>query len=144
MTTRSVEWSPRLLMSGDLESVSAGWTHACALLRGGKVHAWGRNNYSQCGRPVGAEVSEQDRTPQMHSSAAAELMAANVRKVVAGSEHCLCLTGDGRVVAWGWNEHGSCGTELGECVPAPRALQLGDHKVTDVFTGSAHSFALIP
>ena len=29
--------------------------------------------------------------------------------ISAGSEHCLALTKTGKVLAWGWGEHGNCG-----------------------------------
>ena len=29
--------------------------------------------------------------------------------MAVGSEHALALTKDGRVLAWGWGEHGNCG-----------------------------------
>ncbi len=122
-----------------MASVSAGWTHAIALLDSGrKVLVWGRNNYRQCGVP-------QDQRIQLRQAAAMDLDA---RKVLAGSEHCVCLTSSGSVLAWGWNEHGNCGITSEECVPTPRLVDLslaggGGQLVTDIYTGSAHSFAAL-
>ena len=135
-----MELSARLVLGGPVTSVSAGWTHACAVIEpGGRLGVWGRNNYHQCGR--------QQVEPVANLSNAAEL-DINVRKVIAGSEHCLCLTGGGRVLAWGWNEHGNCGLaeEDGrETVAGPRPINLNasSGQAADIFTGSAHCFAVI-
>jgi len=136
-----VEWSPRLLIGGGVAAVSAGWSHACALLHHprGAVRLWGRNNYHQCGG-WSAEGEEQDQAASVR--VAADVKEWNARKVLAGSEHCLCLSAAGSVLAWGWNEHGSCAAADGDTVPCPRQVQLGG-TVTDIFTGSAHSFALV-
>ena len=45
-----------------------------------------------------------------------------VSKVLAGSEHCLSLTEEGRVWSWGWNEHNNCG--LGDTQPQPLSPHL--------------------
>ena len=66
-----------------------------------------------------------------------------VSKVLAGSEHCLSLTEEGRVWSWGWNEHNNCGlgdTPASATVPSPVRLHLQD--VKNIFVGSAHNFAL--
>lgn len=43
-------------------------------------------------------------------SAPANLPPVSV--LAAGSEHCLAILRDGRLVAWGWGEHGNCGTPV--------------------------------
>ena len=106
-------------------SLSCGWTHTVMLDSEGVVTGWGRDNYHQL---AGAGLD-------------------NVRKVVAGSEHCLALTltSPSTLLAWGWNEHGNCGVEGGgEIVerPAPVSLPPNTDRIDDVFAGSAHCFAL--
>lgn len=53
-----------------------------------EIMVWGRNDKGQI--------------PPAHFSEKVELLAA-------GSEHGVCTTRDGRLWAWGWNEHGNCG-----------------------------------
>jgi alpha-tubulin suppressor-like RCC1 family protein len=66
-----------------------------------------------------------------------------VREVLAGSEHCLCLTDSGQVLAWGWNEHGNCGqAEDTETVSTPSQIDLASCRAVRIFTGAAHCFAL--
>ena len=74
-----------------LPILSAGWTHVVALVWG-VVRAWGRNNYHQLGGGSGGAA-----------------VCEGVVRVAAGTEHCLALGAAGGVLAWGWNEHGSCG-----------------------------------
>ncbi|KAL2429862.1 hypothetical protein ABEF95_012408 [Exophiala dermatitidis] len=56
----------------------------------GSVHSTGRNHRGQLA-PAGLP---------------------KIRQLAAGSEHCIALTADGQVVAWGWGEHGNCGPEI--------------------------------
>ena len=66
-------------------AVSAGTTHAVALLNDGTVSAWGNNDYGQTTVPS---------------------VATNIIAVAAGGAHTLALTADGRVKAWGRNSDG--------------------------------------
>ena len=55
----------------------------------------------------------------------------------------MCLDKEGRVFAWGWNEHGNCGT--GDTINVPRPTQISfnaSKNICDIFVGSAHCFAL--
>ena len=68
-----------------------------------------------------------------------------VSKVSAGYEHNLALLRDGReLVAWGWNEHGNCGTGNTINCHLPANVKLkNDSCILDCFAGSGHSFAII-
>lgn len=61
-------------------AISAGDTHALALLENGTVTAWGSNSSGQCGVP-----------PDL----------TNVTAIAAGSEFSVAVKNDGSVVAWG-------------------------------------------
>ncbi|XP_023321398.1 secretion-regulating guanine nucleotide exchange factor isoform X5 [Eurytemora carolleeae] len=123
------------------ETVSCGWTHVVCL-RQDRCHAWGRNNYFQCGRGH-SSGSENICDEGLHLVAQDESPSLKVRKVISGSEHCLALDGEGRVYSWGWNEHGNCGTGDTENVSSPTKIQFdNDKSICDIFVGSAHCFAL--
>ena len=103
------------------QEISCGWTHA-VFLQDGVVRGWGRNNYHQLGG-VGR---------------------GQVKKIVTGSEHCLVLTQKNQVLAWGWNEHGNCGQEGEEDIEIPVPVKgLEGVTVVDIFSGSAHCFAVL-
>ena len=124
-TEASLVTEPVTLSSvGAGDQISCGWTHLVRC-RAGSVRVSGRDNYSQCGGTPGGTLLE------------------GVRLAVAGSEHSLCLTEDGGVWAWGWNEHGNCGT--GETPPpdwVTKPVRLELAKARSVFVGSAHNFVI--
>lgn len=112
-----------LLLKGD---VDAGWSTVYTLFEK-RVEAFGGNDRGQC---------PSDDLPDLS-------------KIAAGSEHCLGLAKDGRVVAWGWGEHGNCGQSTDSrgniagrwnVLPVP----LEDHEeVLNIAAGCATSFALV-
>ena len=67
--------------------LTASWSNIYALLPDGQLQGWGRNDRGQL---------PPNTLPKL-------------RSVAAGSEHCLGMTVDGKVVVWGWGEHGNCG-----------------------------------
>ncbi|KAL2396907.1 hypothetical protein ABEF93_004631 [Exophiala dermatitidis] len=77
------------LQEGDQLVSSWSSVHRFSHLKG-SVHSTGRNHRGQLA-PAGLP---------------------KIRQLAAGSEHCIALTADGQVVAWGWGEHGNCGPEI--------------------------------
>jgi protein ATS1 len=64
--------------------------------------------------------------------------------MAAGSEHCVGVTIQGRVVTWGWGEHGNCGRKSDETGQGWSVLSLpapGTHIVAGVGAGCATTFA---
>jgi protein ATS1 len=100
----------------------ASWGNVYVLQDAGKLIAWGRDDHGQL---------PPDDLPL-------------IAKVAAGSEHCLALTVDGRVLAWAWGEHGNCGEhtdEKGDVKGKWNELVVPG-RVTDIFAGCATSFIL--
>jgi len=111
------------------DRLSCGWTHSLTF-REGRVKTWGRNNYFQLGR-VDSDETE---------------VVSSISKALSGSEHCVCLTENGDVLCWGWNEHGNCGvgSDITDNIKIPTKVCLKDEvKAVDIFVGSAHCFALL-
>jgi alpha-tubulin suppressor-like RCC1 family protein len=53
------------------------------------------------------------------------------------------FSGTGRIVSWGWNEHGNCGTGTEEDVRVPTSVGMSiNQKAVIAGTGAGHSFAL--
>lgn len=96
----------------------------------GHLLTWGRNSYSQLGR-----ACPQAFDPLPHP--VADLEAASL---ACGSQHSLAICG-GRVLAWGWGEHGICGTGKEEDVARPQEVQLEGVPLL-VGCGAGTSFAL--
>ena len=85
-------------MNENLPSNIAGWQHIVAswgnlyvLKDDGILKSWGRNDHGQ--------LKPQD--------------LPLVKAVFAGSEHVLAQdAADDKIFAWGWGEHGNCGTSV--------------------------------
>jgi hypothetical protein len=76
----------RLLVPGaGYTGVSAGYYHACALVSGGTVACWGRNDFGQSSVPAGI---------------------TSVIQIDAGAYHTCALISGGTVTCWGRNSHG--------------------------------------
>lgn len=77
--------------------------------------------------------------PLKSSSSGANFKLSTMK---SGSEHVLAITEDGMCMAWGWNEHGNCGTGNTEDVYEPKIVQGLDEKsiITFVGTGCGSSY----
>lgn len=106
------------LISG-VVAIAAGASYSLALDVGGKVWAWGENRFGQ----LGDGTRKKKRSP-------VAVTGIEPRKFVAidcGSHTSFALTGDGRVLGWGFNRSGQLAT------PGPKAVG-GAHAEPDFTT----------
>ena len=122
-------------------AVAAGFYSSLALTSDGRVLAWGSDYDGQLG--VGGGNRGSDPTPSP-----VELPAGtDVTAIASGYFHCLALTSDGRVLAWGDDSRGEIGdgstTDITHpvSVPVPVDLPAGT-RVTAVAGGGNLSLAL--
>ncbi len=126
----------------DAWDISAGGGHNAALKADGTVICWGRNDWGQCGVPLGLKGVKQVSAGQAYTMALltdgslvhwgyggygmrpVPTGATNLVAVSAGFSHCLALRGDGQVLAWGYNGFGQTNVpnNLGNVV----AIAAGD------------------
>lgn len=72
-----------------------------------------------------------------------------VKHFVAGSEHCVAATENGKVLSWGWGEHGNCGTPVdakGNVMDRYNIIPLdvrSDETIGGVFAGCATTFIVL-
>ncbi|KAG5457259.1 MAG: regulator of chromosome condensation 1/beta-lactamase-inhibitor protein II [Olpidium bornovanus] len=117
--------------------VVCGWSHTAVLLGDGRICAWGRGDKGQLG-PVREGVSPfEPRIIEFRFGEGGR--PPRVSAVAAGAEHTLCAFEDGRWAAWGWNEHGNCGTGDQADVFEP-AVTDAPAAVKAVGSGYGHSF----
>ena len=109
------------------KDVGASWGSIFVLLSDGTLLSWGRNDHGLV--------------------SATHLL--KLSKIAAGSEHCLGLTAQGEVLAWGWGEHGNCGLPVeprGGKQQAWNSIDIEgaqERHVTDIWAGCATSWILV-
>ncbi|VVD01437.1 unnamed protein product [Leptidea sinapis] len=117
-----------------VKKLVSGWTNVLLWLEDGQILTWGRNNYGQLGteNPFEGNIIHVQLPDKRQ-----------VRDVVLGSEHTICLADDNTLWAWGWNEHSNTGTKSGELVLCPTLIPVDIQiKVEKIFSGGAHNFML--
>jgi alpha-tubulin suppressor-like RCC1 family protein len=118
-----------------IKGISAGDATGLAVTTDGHALGWGFNGDGQVGdgttstQPAPVQVSLPD--------------GVKVTAVAAGQRHSLALTGQGQVLAWGFNGDGQLGigNRDGSLVPVTTKLPAGT-KVSGLFAGCFHSVAL--
>lgn len=88
--------------------VAVGLEHTLALINGGRVYAWGSNQYGQLGVNVDPETTPFSSIPQ-----ALDVGGELVKNVSAAAGHSAAVTFTGAVFMWGANHEGQLG--LGGC-----------------------------
>lgn len=114
--------------------VSAGGSHTCAL-SGGGVLCWGSNKYWQLGSEIAGETFSAYPRPVSG-------LTANVKAVVAGSEHTCALTNQGAVKCWGRNDSGQLGDESNASHATPAEVTGLASGMVAISTGQNHTCAL--
>eukprot|EP00936_MAST-01D_sp_MAST-1D-sp1_P002006 g2006.t1 len=126
-----------------LVSVAAGYYHSCVLTREGTVYSFGRNDYGQLGvgsthnhhKPVALRVSSLERP------------LGRIVGIAGGCYHTLVLDVNGRVAAFGRNNHGQLGIDSLEDQSLPVNVEVRDSRgrrahVVQVAAGFYHSLCL--
>ena len=93
--TETVSFSPFKALA-----ISAGYAHTCAIVEGGDVFCWGKNNYGQ----LGDGTTTNRNTPTITQTLPAAAVA-----ISAGSDHTCAILDNGEVSCWGRNQNGQLG-----------------------------------
>src|SRR5215813_5214219 len=115
-------------------SVSAGWSHSCALCKSGEVACWGTNFLGNLGVPLPTERPTPEIIPGLKG----------VQEIAAGSYHTCARLTSGKVTCWGANNDGQLGddTEATRLHPV-MVSDLEDAQQIDVGLGPGHSCAVV-
>ncbi|KAK5927900.1 hypothetical protein CgunFtcFv8_013009 [Champsocephalus gunnari] len=138
----------RSLLGGEkVVLVCSGWTHIVAQTESRRVYTWGRGDYGQLGRQTCHHAERQMTGPSAGSGNTVVSLPAEVKvlcgatQIACGSEHNLAILG-GRLLSWGWNEHGMCGDGSQSDVFQPQ-LVSGVRPLL-IGCGAGHSMAVSP
>ena len=123
-----VAWRPRRLSIPfqDVVDVYIGRTFTLFVGKNSQTCLWGTQDGLSASIPEGrSHVSPQFRAgwshifrlingrltgfgPDTKGQLPSETLP-NAKRFAAGSEHCVAITAQDEVIAWGWGEHGNCG-----------------------------------
>ncbi|KAG8440199.1 hypothetical protein GDO86_006116 [Hymenochirus boettgeri] len=114
--------------------VCAGSQSSLALTSTGQVYAWG------CGACLGCGSSE---ATALRPKLIEELAATRIVDISIGDSHCLALSHDNEVYAWGNNSMGQCGqgNSTGPITKPKKVSCLDGVAIQQISAGTSHSLA---
>ncbi|MBX2800147.1 MAG: hypothetical protein KTR31_20885 [Myxococcales bacterium] len=130
-------------LTGLVIDVEAGFYHTCALMNGGGVRCWGRNNYGQLGLGHTSDIGDDEDVSGLVDI---DLGGAALQ-LAAGVYHTCALMDTGDVRCWGWGSFGALGygntDDIGddESPSAVGVVPLGDEDVLHISAGDFHTCA---
>ncbi|KAK3744147.1 hypothetical protein QZH41_017963, partial [Actinostola sp. cb2023] len=110
------------------------WNSFCK--KNNHIFGWGRADYGQLG--LGDDIVKQGYACQPNRISSLD----GVTQMMCGAEHNIALLDNGKVLTWGWNEHGICGSEDEQNVHKPRFVHE-ERDVALVGCGGGHTFILL-
>lgn len=135
---------------GEVAGIGAGMFHSLAVLRNGRVVAWGYNGGGQLGEGTRKGFWEGNsavlRLPHPVAVVAVEGDGPleGIAAVRGGYEASWALTADGEVRSWGWNVFGELGSgsRLGLNRDRPQKVKLDAVRIVALAGGMRHALAL--
>ncbi|XP_061742965.1 probable E3 ubiquitin-protein ligase HERC1 isoform X4 [Nerophis ophidion] len=117
-----------------IRKVCAGSQSSLALTSTGQVYAWG------CGACLGCGSSE---ATALRPKLIEELATTRVVDISIGDSHCLALSHDNEVYAWGNNSMGQCGqgNSTGPITKPKKVVCLDGVTLQQITAGTSHSLA---
>jgi len=123
-------------LSPNIQQVSSGGNHTCALLNSGKLKCWGFNLAGQLG---------DGTTGDKHVPTDVTGMSSGVKMVSAGGYHTCALMNSGSIRCWGRNKDGQLGdgTTVSQIAPTDVVSYITNlPPAKKVTTGIYHTCAL--
>ncbi|XP_033110754.1 secretion-regulating guanine nucleotide exchange factor-like [Anneissia japonica] len=128
----------------NITRVISGWNHCIIQTCDGSLFSWGRADYGQLGRipevPMLASQPYAEGCCYIPKPVEFEEKAS---QIACGSEHCLALTVNIHLYAWGWNEHGTCGDGSTTNVYTPKLVpDIEGWRAVLIGAGYGHCFIM--
>lgn len=130
---------PPTAMRGNVTKLAASGSFSMALTAAGQLFTWGSTSYGRLGTSTS--------TPYLPAEVTASgPLAGKILVDISTAGHCLALTSEGRVYAWGLNENSQVGIGSPDySVPTPVELppeRFDGQPVVMISAGMNHSMAL--
>jgi alpha-tubulin suppressor-like RCC1 family protein len=120
----------------NIEAVTAGLSHTCALNSSGGVLCWGENTFGQLGTGT-RSVGTSNPYPRSVSG-----FGSGITAIAAGDTHTCALTTEGWVQCWGSNAYGQLGEGTAVSQLTPITVTGLISGVQQIAAGGSHTCAL--
>ncbi|CAD7081549.1 unnamed protein product [Hermetia illucens] len=119
-----------------ITQISCGIAHSLALNEWGQVFSWGSDSTGQLGLENGSL--------QPHPKIIKLLATKHIVQIASGHNHCLALSNNGQLFAWGLNSYGQLGIgSTSEKVMRPTEVKsLAGIPIAFIACGANHSFVI--
>jgi alpha-tubulin suppressor-like RCC1 family protein len=136
-TTQNVnnDFPAAVTFAGSVVAIAAGAYHSCALLAGGTIQCWGRNDELQVGDASGASPISAPTNTRSFATVPA-------LGIAAGGYHSCALMSDGTVMCWGDNRYKQSTTGAYASTHTAQPV-TGVTGATAVTAGAYHTCALV-
>lgn len=121
-------------LSSGVVQVTAGYHHTCALLSGGGVKCWGKNEFGRLGDGTTANRPTPTDVVNLGGVAAS---------ITAGGEHTCAVLVGGAAKCWGYNYYGQIGNGSGWTQYSPTSVFGLASGVARVAAAADHTCALL-
>lgn len=143
---QNTPWRVPTFSKFDIVQMAGGKDHILFLDEEGVVFAWGNGQQNQLGRKIMDRFRLKTLDPRPFG-------LKHIKYIASGENHCFALNDKGKLVSWGLNQFGQCGTsttvEDGALVTKPTKVILpdgvseGSRKIRSISAGEHHSLILL-
>ncbi|XP_076633725.1 RCC1 and BTB domain-containing protein 1-like isoform X1 [Colletes latitarsis] len=118
--------------------------HVLALTANGQVYSWGCNDWSKLNNDNCYEAYVSTAINSKPILVQTNLSEKFVLDIACGNSHCLALTNEGEVYAWGRNDAGQVGNgnKINQDVPVKVNFALANDRIVRIACGDSSSVAI--
>jgi alpha-tubulin suppressor-like RCC1 family protein len=124
-----------------LQSISAGYNHACGITAGHVAYCWGRNAEGELGNPSATTLCPE-RGEACSEKPVRVVGGLAFTSISAGHNYTCAITTGGAAYCWGANAFGQLGTGVQTPSSRPARVALEGVAFTSVSAGDSHTCAV--